>query len=67
MGKTFDGKKIESDVDFTEFLLKDSKVAVVPGTAFGKSPYFRISYATSYNDLEQACRKIADSLKKLHK
>ena len=66
LGKTFKGKKIESDIDFAEFLLKDAKVAVVPGSAFGKSPYFRISYATSYNLLTEACRKIDNSLKKLH-
>ena len=59
------GKKISNDLDFAEYLLNDAKVAVVPGEAFGKSPFFRISYATSSEDLEEACKKIRISLKKL--
>ena len=35
-----------------------ANVAVVPGVAFGKSPYFRLSYATSEKDLEEACKRI---------
>ena len=41
-------------MDFAEYLLHDAKVAVVPGIAFGKSPFFRISYATSFDDLEKS-------------
>ena len=59
------GKRILSDVDFAEFLLTDSKVAIVPGVAFGKSPYFRISYATSLTDLQVACANIKKSLLKI--
>jgi len=53
------GKGIESDSDFTDYLLDDALVAVVPGSAFGLSPYFRISYATSEAELEEALRRIA--------
>jgi aspartate aminotransferase len=41
-------------------LLKNSSVGVVHGSAFGLSPYFRISYATSIEKLEEACKRIID-------
>ena len=63
--KTPYGKLILSDIDFAEFILNDSKVAIVPGIAFGKSPYFRISYATSLDDLQQACEQIKSSISKI--
>ena len=63
--KTPDGKIISNDVDFSEFILTDSKVAIVPGIAFGKSPYFRISYATSLDDLKLACERIKGSISKI--
>ena len=63
--KTPNGKVIENDIDFSEYILIDSRVAVVPGIAFGKSPYFRISYATSMNDLQLACHKIEKSIAKI--
>ena len=47
IGKTTPkGRKITNDTDFVEALLDEALVAVVQGTAFGLSPYFRISYAT---------------------
>ena len=60
-------QKIRSDIDFVQFLLEDAKVALVPGSAFGKSPFFRISYATSLEDLKEACLRIDNSLSKLKK
>lgn len=56
--KTPDGKEIKTDTDFVTFLLESEGVAVVPGTAFGLSPYFRLSYATSTELLEKACERI---------
>ena len=56
------GKKINNDFDFAEYLLHEAKVAVVPGIAFGKSPFFRISYATSTDDLKEACVRIRTAL-----
>ncbi|TPM40457.1 pyridoxal phosphate-dependent aminotransferase [Mesorhizobium sp. B2-3-4] len=53
------GKRITTDMDFTDYLLEDAHIAVVPGSAFGLSPYFRISYATSEQDLAEAMRRIA--------
>jgi aspartate aminotransferase len=49
---------IRSDEDFANSLLETEGVAVVHGAAFGLSPFFRISYATSNAALEDACRRI---------
>ena len=56
--KTPDGKVIASDEDFAGALLESAGVAVVHGAAFGLSPFFRISYATSNAVLEEACARI---------
>lgn len=52
------GKVIATDEDFASELLQSEGVAVVHGAAFGLSPYFRISYATSSKVLEDACSRI---------
>jgi len=56
--KTPKGKVIDSDEAFATALLEDTGVAVVHGAAFGLSPFFRISYATSNKNLEEACSRI---------
>jgi aspartate aminotransferase len=59
IGKTTPGgKQIKSDEDFATELLDAESVAVVHGAAFGLSPCFRISYATSNAQLEDACARI---------
>jgi len=59
IGKTSpSGKVIENDADFVTELLETEGVAVVHGSAFGLGPNFRISYATSTEALEEACRRI---------
>ncbi|HKK34838.1 MAG TPA: pyridoxal phosphate-dependent aminotransferase [Paracoccaceae bacterium] len=55
---TPDGKVVETDEDFVSALLETEGVAVVQGAAFGASPCFRISYATSDEALEEACARI---------
>jgi aspartate aminotransferase len=55
---TPEGTSIGSDQDFVNALLEAEGVAVVHGEAFGLSPHFRISYATSTEALEEACRRI---------
>ena len=55
---TPDGKKLETDLHFSTALLEAEGVAVVHGQAFGLSPHFRISYATSTEALEDACQRI---------
>lgn len=56
--KTPQGKAIDSDEDFVTYLLESEGVACVQGTAFGLAPYFRISYATSTESLQEACKRI---------
>ena len=56
--KTEGGAVIDSDDAFAAELLDAEGVAVVQGSAFGLSPYFRVSYATSEDVLEEACRRI---------
>ncbi|MBS0411846.1 MAG: pyridoxal phosphate-dependent aminotransferase [Proteobacteria bacterium] len=59
IGKTApSGKVIASDADFANELLEAEGVSVVFGAAFGLSPHFRISYATSNAVLEDACTRI---------
>ncbi|MBV1707554.1 MAG: pyridoxal phosphate-dependent aminotransferase [Hyphomicrobiales bacterium] len=56
--KTPSGKILATDEDFVTALLESEGVATVQGSAFGMGPNFRVSYATSLDTLEQACRKI---------
>ena len=56
--KTPEGGVIGNDTDFVTYLLESEGVAAVQGAAFGLSPYFRISYAASNAELEEACRRI---------
>ena len=68
IGKTTPGGQvIENDETFATALLEAEGVAVVHGAAFGLSPHFRISYATSDENLTEACKRIqrfCSSLKK---
>jgi len=57
--KTNDGKVISNDEDFTSALLNHAGVAVVQGSAFGLEGYFRISYATSDENLQNACKRLS--------
>ena len=56
--KDKNGKKITSDTDFVESLLENNEVAVVQGSAFGLEGFFRISYATSMDKLQEAMKRI---------
>ena len=56
--KTPQGKPIANDSDFVTYLLEAEGVAAVQGAAFGQSPFFRISYATSTEALHEACTRI---------
>ncbi len=56
--KTPEGKIIETDEDFVTYILESEGVACVHGEAFGLSPFFRISYATSDENLKSACERI---------
>ncbi|WP_375326933.1 pyridoxal phosphate-dependent aminotransferase [Candidatus Tisiphia endosymbiont of Nemotelus uliginosus] len=63
--KTPKGKIIKDSNDFAQYLLEESGVAVVPGIAFGVEGYFRISYATSMDNLQEGCLRIERACKQL--
>ena len=66
LGKeTPEGKKISNDEDFMTYLLESEGIAGVHGAAFGLSPYFRLSYATSDEILKDACARIKRACEKL--
>ena len=56
--KTLDGKVIENDTDLVMYFLETEHVAVVQGAAYGLSPFFRISFATSDKELIKGCERI---------
>lgn len=59
------GMRLETDTDVADFFLREAGVAGVPGTAFGMSPYFRMSFATSDTILDQAVLQIAQAVNTL--
>ena len=60
------GKPINTDTDFVTSLLENTGVAVVQGSAFGLDGYFRISYATSMDNLKKAMSKIKEFCSQLN-
>ena len=64
IGRKINGSTIIGSFDFTEKLLNESKVAVVPGDAFGVSNYVRLSYATSLENIKEGLKRIADFVEK---
>jgi aspartate aminotransferase len=67
IGKTTPtGKVLAEDGDVVMYLLESEGVAVVAGTAYGLSPYFRLSIATSLSILEEGCARIARAVSALH-
>ena len=63
--KDASGKELKTDTDFVQSLLENSGVAVVQGSAFGLEGFFRISYATSMENLKKALEKISSFCKSL--
>ncbi len=63
-GKSYNGKEIKNSVDFTNFLLDEALVAVVPGVEFGSDKNIRISYATSIVDIREGVRRIKEKVDK---
>jgi aspartate aminotransferase len=56
--KTPEGQVISSDSDFVLHLLESQNLAVLQGEAYGVSPFFRISFATSMETLQEGCRRL---------
>ncbi|CVI62364.1 aspartate aminotransferase A (AspAT) [Agrobacterium deltaense NCPPB 1641] len=63
--KTPEGATIANDSDFATYLLREAHVAAVPGAAYGLSPFFRISTATSEVILQDAIARIAAAVSRL--
>ncbi|SDJ15790.1 aspartate transaminase [Variovorax sp. OV700] len=63
--RTPEGKTLETDNDVVIYLLEAGGVMVLAGTAYGVSPYFRMSTATSIEKIEEGCRRIASAVAKL--
>ena len=63
IGKTTpDGKTVENDLDFVLYLLDGVGVAALQGAAYGLSPYFRLSIATSMDMIKAACDRIESAV-----
>ena len=62
-GREIAGKKIENSMDFADVMLEKAKVAVVPGVAFGTDVHFRMSYATSMDNIKKGLDRIEELLK----
>ncbi len=65
LGKTANGKRIQSPCDLADFLLEEARVAGVPGEDFGSEVNIRFSYATSLEDVVKGCERIASALNRL--
>lgn len=63
--RTMDGKVLEQDGDVVMYLLDSVGVALVAGTAYGLSPYFRLSIATSIETLDEGCQRISRAVSEL--
>jgi len=63
--KTPDGKELKTDEDVAKYLVESEGAAVVHGSAFGLSPYFRLSYAIGTEQLRDACERIKRACEKL--
>jgi aspartate aminotransferase len=63
--RTREGKVLETDNDVVIHLLEAGGVMVLAGTAYGVSPYFRMSTATSVEQIEEGCRRIAHAVAQL--
>lgn len=57
--------QVRSPQDVAQYLLKEARVAVVPGEAFGSRTHIRLSYATSMEAIERGTQRIAEAFHKL--
>ncbi len=65
MGKAYKDARIDSGFDLAAYLLDEARVAVVPGDAFGKKGYLRLSFATSMEEIKKGLDRIEKGLGKL--
>ena len=65
--KTPDGQLLKTDVDVVLYFLNSVGVAMIPGSAYGVGPYFRMSIATGIDVVEEGCRRISTAVESLQK
>ncbi len=65
LGKSCNGKKIDSSLTLCEVLLDEAKIAAVPGEAFGAPGYMRLSYATSMENIIKGLKRLEEFVKEL--
>jgi aspartate/methionine/tyrosine aminotransferase len=65
IGKSCNGKKIDSSLTLCEVLLDEAKIAAVPGEAFGAPGYMRLSYATSMENIIKGIKRLEEFVKEL--
>ena len=65
LGRSYRGRKVNTITEFTEILLEDFHVAVVPGIEFGKEGYLRLSFATSMETIEKGLGRIKKAVHSL--
>lgn len=63
--RTADGKKLTSDLDVAQYLLRQAGVACIAGESYGATPYVRLSFAASMDRIEQGCARIVDAFARL--
>jgi len=64
-GKVYEDKVIMDSSDLTQLLLKEEKMAVVPGTNFGSPDHLRISYASSTDNINRGLDRLEELLSKI--
>lgn len=64
-GRKYNGMEIKNSNDFCEFLLKEEKLAIIPGEAFGMDEYVRISYAASMEEIMKGIERFRSAIEKL--
>ncbi len=66
LGKSFQGKSINSSLELAEILLEEAQIACVPGIAFGMEGYLRFSYATSEENIENGMKRLKDFINQIN-
>lgn len=64
-GRTPSGEVLRGDGDVARYLAEEAAVGVVPGAAFGMSPYFRLAYGVGTDRLAEGCRRIGEACEKV--
>ena len=66
IGEKYEDKEIDGSMSLADILLEESKVAVIPGKAFGNDKFVRLSYATSLEDIKRGLERIKEFVNKVN-